>query len=499
MNDQKPLPNAPHLNDKFNTVNSATAPAPVPASTIAVGADDIPLIQFLNNLLLDAVQKGISDLHFEPYENYYRLRARQDGILYETAMLPVKLGPQLSSRLKILSNLDISERRLPQDGRFKISEFSSKNIRGNISNNTKYNPSNTTNNTMSNTTNNTMGNTASNINNTRGGNANHNIGNTTRNNANNPINQNINKNSASDLSQVDFRMSSCPTLFGEKIVIRILDPKQTQFDIDSLGMEPFQKELLLNHLSKPQGMILVTGPTGSGKTFSLYTALHLLNTPQRNILSCEDPVEIYLPGINQVNINLKAGLFFANTLRAFLRQDPDIIMLGEIRDLETAEIAIKAAQTGHLVLSTLHTNSAAETINRLMHMGIANFNLASSLSLMIAQRLARRLCQYCKVPQELPASVLITMGFLPEEIAEISLFAPKGCDNCKNGYRGRVGIYELLCISPTIQMAILNGAHAIELQNKAELEGMWTLKKAALNKVKQGVTSLEEIQRVIMA
>lgn len=440
MNNEKPLTTSPPLNDKFNIINSTPVPTHTPPPVITASSEELPVIQLLNHLLLDAVQKGISDLHFEPYENYYRIRARQDGILYETAMLPLKLAPQLSSRLKILSNLDISERRLPQDGRFNINQ------------------------TMS-----------------------------------NPINSDIHKNTATDFSQIDFRMSSCPTLFGEKIVVRILDPKKTQFDIDSLGMEPFQTELLLQHLSKPQGMILVTGPTGSGKTLTLYTALHLLNTPQRNILSCEDPVEIYLPGINQVNINLKAGLSFANTLRAFLRQDPDIIMLGEIRDLETAEIAIKAAQTGHLVLSTLHTNSAAETINRLQHMGIANFNLASSLSLIIAQRLARRLCQYCKIPQELPNSTLIAMGFLPEEIAEISLFDPKGCDNCKNGYRGRIGIYEILYLNPPIQMAILTGAHAIELQNKAELEGMWTLKKAALNKVKQGITSLEEMQRVIMA
>lgn len=385
-------------------------------------AEELPLIQFINNLLVDAVQQGISDLHFEPYDNYYRLRIRQDGILYEISKLPLKLKDSLVSRLKIMSNLDISERRLPQDGRFNIDQA----------------------------------------------------------------------------AQIDFRISTCPTLFGEKIVIRILDLKQSQFDIDNLGFEAHQKELLLSYLQKPQGMILVTGPTGSGKTLSLYTAVNLLNTEHCNILTCEDPIEIYLPGINQVNINVKAGLNFANALRAFLRQDPDIIMLGEIRDLETAEIAIKASQTGHLLLSTLHTNSATATINRLMHMGIPHFNLASSLSLIIAQRLARRLCQSCKIPYTLPGKILEPLGFATDKLDEILLFKPNGCVNCKNGYKGRIGIYELLAITPNIQRAILNHENTIELQRKAEQEGMWSLKKAAFNKVRGGITSLEEIQRVIM-
>jgi type IV pilus assembly protein PilB len=436
------------LNSDYNPNTNITAYATAAANfketsnangnTIAkANSEAIPLIQFLNNLLLEAVQQRVSDLHFELYENYYRLRSRRDGILYETTHLPLKLAPQIASRLKILSNLDISERRLPQDGRFKISA---------LSNNPKYD--------------------------------------------------------SCDFSHINFRISSCPTLFGEKIVVRILDFKQTQFNIDELGFEPFQKVLLLQHLYKPQGMILVTGPTGSGKTLSLYTAINLLNTSERNILSCEDPVEIYLPGINQVNINLKAGLNFPNTLRAFLRQDPDVIMLGEIRDLETAEIAVKAAQTGHLVLSTLHTNSAIETINRLMHMGVANFNLASALTLVIAQRLARRLCQFCKIelPQLTASQISLQMGFVPEDIQPLSFFGPNptGCEACQNGYNGRIGVYELLPISSELQMAILKGSHTIDLQKKAEQQGMWNLKQAAFNKVKQGITSLEEIQRVIL-
>lgn len=385
-------------------------------------ADELPLIQWLNQLLISAVAEGVSDLHFEPYENYSRLRVRQDGILYETAKLPLKVGPQIISRLKILSNLDISERRLPQDGRFKIDQ----------------------------------------------------------------------------MPHIDFRLSSCPTLFGEKIVVRILDLKQTHFDIDQLGFESAQKNLLLTHLYKPQGMILVTGPTGSGKTLTLYSAVHLLNTEARNILTCEDPIEIYLPGINQVNINLKAGLTFANILRAFLRQDPDIIMLGEIRDLETAEIAIKAAQTGHLLLSTLHTNSAIATIDRLMQMGVLNFNLASSLTLVIAQRLARRLCPHCKSPSAFSPAALLQLGFTLEDIENAMFFSPTGCEYCHNGYRGRIGIYELLSIDPNIQRSILKGEHSIQLREIAEKNGMLNLKKAAFHKVIQGITSLEEIQRVIM-
>jgi len=383
-------------------------------STHALPPTDLgeePLIRYLNQILIDAVLLGISDLHFEPYENSYRIRSRKDGILHETARLPLKLAPRLTSRLKILSNLDISERRLPQDGRFKIDDIS-------------------------------------------------------------------------ELKGIDFRISSCPTLFGEKIVIRILEFLSKKFNIDDLGLEGFQKELLLNHLQKPQGLILVTGPTGSGKTRTLYSSINLLNSINRNIISCEDPIEIYLPGINQVNVNLKAGLTFANALRSFLRQDPDVIMIGEIRDLETASIAIQAAQTGHLVLSTVHTNSAVETINRLLHMGIPPYQLATSCSLVIAQRLIRLLCSHCKITSLLPQQ------FSPN-------LEPNQCKHCKLGYSGRTAIYECMPISTEIQNLILNNASVIELKHLAVKEGMWDLRRSALHKVELGISSLEEVYRVV--
>lgn len=386
--------------------------------------DEAPVVRYVNKLLLDAINSNASDLHFEPYEKTYRIRFRQDGILYEMSNPPVNLAQRLAARIKVMARLDISERRIPQDGRFKMR----------ISNN----------------------------------------------------------------RVIDFRVSSCPTLFGEKIVMRVLDPSSTRLDADSLGLEDFQKDIFLKTIHKPQGMVIVTGPTGSGKTVTLYTALNILNNNTRNISSCEDPVEINLPGINQVNVNVKAGLDFATALRAFLRQDPDIIMVGEIRDLETAEIAVKAAQTGHMVLSTLHTNSAADSLTRMINMGVPAYNLATSVSLVIAQRLVRQLCSHCKVPLKIPDPALLELGFKQEELQEITLFSPKGCENCKEGYKGRFGIYEFLPISSEIQNIIMNGGNAIAIAKQAELEGMWTLKRAGLHKAKQGLISLEEISRVTL-
>jgi type IV pilus assembly protein PilB len=401
---------------------SATTPDEIEVS-LGNEAEDAPVVRFINKTLLEAVNAEASDIHFEPYEKNYRVRVRRDGILYEHANPPINLAPRFAARLKVMARLDISERRVPQDGRFKMK----------ISNN----------------------------------------------------------------RSIDFRVSTCPTLFGEKVVMRILDPSTAQIGIDALGYEAFQKALFLDAIHKPQGLILVTGPTGSGKTVSLYTALNILNQPQSNISTCEDPVEINLSGVNQVHVNLKAGLTFAVALRAFLRQDPDIIMVGEIRDLETAEIAIKAAQTGHLVLSTLHTNSAADTLNRLINMGIPAYNLATSITLVIAQRLARRLCPFCKVPDTAPENALLELGFTKEDIRDATIFAPKGCDKCKDGYKGRTGIYELLPISPAIETLIMEGGHAIALYKQAIAEGMWDLRKSGLHKVKTGVTSIAEINRVI--
>ena len=386
-------------------------------------ADDTPVVRFVNKVLLDAINRGASDIHFEPYEKSFRVRFRQDGVLQEVASPPVGMAPRIAARLKVMSRLDISERRIPQDGRIKL---------------------------------------------------------------------NLSKTRA-----IDFRVNTCPTLFGEKIVMRILDPTSAQMGIDALGYEDYQKELYLENLHKPYGMILVTGPTGSGKTVSLYTGVNILNQPDINISTAEDPVEINLPGVNQVNVNPKVGLDFASALRAFLRQDPDVILVGEIRDLETAEIAIKAAQTGHMVLSTLHTNDAPQTLNRLMNMGVPPYNIASAVNLIIAQRLARRLCNECKEVVDIPREALLEEGFTEEEVrGGMKLYGPKGCDQCNNGYKGRVGVYQVMPITDGIGRLIMEGANAMQLADQAAKEGIPDLRKAGLKKVKDGLTSLEEINRV---
>lgn len=384
--------------------------------------DDAPIVRFVNKALLDAVNRGASDIHFEPYEKTYRVRFRQDGMLTEIASPPVNLAPRLAARLKVMSRLDISERRVPQDGRFKMK---------------------------------------------------------------------ISKNRS-----IDFRVSTCPTLFGEKVVMRILDPSSAKMGIDALGYEEIQKENFLKAIHKPQGMVLVTGPTGSGKTVSLYTALNIINEESLNISTAEDPVEINLPGINQVNVNIKAGLTFSIALRSFLRQDPDVIMVGEIRDLETAEIAVKASQTGHLVLSTLHTNSAPETIMRMVNMGIPAYNLATSITLVIAQRLARKLCKHCKVKADIPKAALLEIGFIEEELPDLDLYTHKGCEQCTGGFKGRVGIYEVLPFSPKMGEVVMAGGTAIDIANQMKAEGIINLRRAGLNKVKLGLTSIDEINRV---
>jgi len=385
--------------------------------------EDAPIVRFVNKLMLDAIRRGASDIHFEPYEKMYRVRFRMDGVLKEIAQPPVQLAGKLAARLKVMSRLDIAERRVPQDGRIKMR---------------------------------------------------------------------LSKNRA-----IDFRVSSCPTLYGEKIVMRILDPSQAQLGIDALGYEPKQKELYLKYLAKPQGMILVTGPTGSGKTVSLYTGLHILNREDTNISTAEDPSEINLPGVNQVNVNPKVGLTFAAAMRAFLRQDPDVIMVGEIRDLETAEIAIKAAQTGHLVLSTLHTNDAPQTLTRLIDMGVKPYAIATSVSLIIAQRLARKLCVTCKVPMDVPREALAKEGFQPADIESgMRIFAPKGCANCTDGYKGRVGIYQVMPVTDAIARLILAGGSAVDISDQSAKEGFWDLRRSGLEKVKSGLTSLEEINSV---
>ena len=384
--------------------------------------DDAPVVRFVNKVLLDAINNGASDIHFEPFEHYYRVRVRRDGVLTEVATPPVSLSRRIAARLKVMARLDISERRGPQDGRMKMK---------------------------------------------------------------------LSKNRA-----IDFRVNTCPTLFGEKVVMRILDPSSAKLGIDALGYEEEQKKLYMDALAQPQGMILVTGPTGSGKTVSLYTGLNILNTEDRNISTAEDPAEINLPGVNQVNVDPKVGLTFADALRAFLRQDPDIIMVGEIRDLETAEIAIKAAQTGHLVLSTLHTNDAPQTLSRLMNMGVAPYNIASTVSLIIAQRLARRLCKNCKKSLNLPREALIEEGFKPDEISTLKIYGPAGCDQCHEGYKGRVGIYQVMPMSDAMQRIILEGGNVMQLADQAQKEGINNLRQSGLLKVKQGVTSLEEVNRV---
>lgn len=384
--------------------------------------DDAPIVVYINKILLDAIKKGASDLHFEPYEKAYRIRFRIDGILTEVARPPVSLSSRMAARLKVMSKLDIAERRVPQDGRIKLALSKKKSI--------------------------------------------------------------------------DFRVSTLPTMWGEKIVMRILDSSSAMLGIDMLGYEPEQKKIYTEALDQPQGMILVTGPTGSGKTVSLYTGLNILNTAERNISTAEDPVEINLEGINQVQINTKAGLTFPSALRSFLRQDPDIVMVGEIRDLETAEIAIKAAQTGHLVLSTLHTNSAAETLTRLLNMGVPQYNVASSVSIIIAQRLARRLCMQCKEPEDIPEQELLNQGFTYEQLPNVKLFKPVGCDLCTAGYKGRVGIYEVIKISAEISSIIMEGGNSLDIAAQCQKEGYNNLRQSGLVKAMNGMTSLEEINRV---
>ena len=385
--------------------------------------DDAPIVKYVNKMLLDAIRGGASDVHFEPYEKIYRVRYRTDGMLKEISRPSIKLAPKISARVKIMAQLDISERRVPQDGRIKMK--------------------------------------------------------------------------LSKTKAIDFRVNTLPTLWGEKIVLRILDPSQAKLGIDALGYEEDQKKLYLDALKQPQGMILVTGPTGSGKTVSLYTGLNILNTPEINISTAEDPAEINLEGINQVNVNTRVGLGFAEALRAFLRQDPDVIMVGEIRDLETANIAIKAAQTGHMVLSTLHTNSAAETLTRMMNMGVPAFNIATSVSLIIAQRLGRRLCASCKEPLQVPSDILLEEGFTQEQIdTGFTLFRPKGCDKCNGGYKGRVGIYEVVKITDELANMIMEEASSIQIAKQAQADGFRNLRQSALRKVIEGVTSLEEANRV---
>ena len=388
----------------------------------ASSADDTPVVRFINKVLVDAIKRGASDIHFEPYEQNYRVRLRIDGILRAVAAPPIKLSNRISARIKVMASLDIAERRVPQDGRIKLNLSKTKSM--------------------------------------------------------------------------DFRVSTCPTLFGEKVVMRILDASAAKMGIDKLGYEDEQKKLFLDAIDKPYGMVLVTGPTGSGKTVSLYTALNILNTEGRNISTAEDPVEIRVSGINQVQQNIRAGMTFGAALRSFLRQDPDVIMVGEIRDLETAEIAVKAAQTGHMVLSTLHTNDAPQTISRLMNMGIAPFNIISSVTLVIAQRLARRLHD-CKRPQTLPANALLAEGYTEDDIKSgMQLFEAVGCSGCSDGYKGRLGIYQVMPINEAIAKIILAGGNSLQIAEEARRQGINDLRRSALVKAKNGFTSLAEINRV---
>jgi type IV pilus assembly protein PilB len=392
----------------------------------SVGNDeeDAPIIRYVNKVLVDAIGRGASDIHFEPYEKKYRIRYRMDGELKEIASPPVQLAGKLAARLKVMSRLDLAERRVPQDGRIKLKLSAQKSI--------------------------------------------------------------------------DFRVSTCPTLWGEKIVMRILDSSSAMLGIDALGYEPVQKDRYMKALGKPQGMILVTGPTGSGKTVSLYTGINILNTEDCNISTAEDPAEINLPGINQVNVNPKVGLTFAAALKAFLRQDPDVIMVGEIRDLETAEIAIKAAQTGHLVLSTLHTNDAPQTLTRLLNMGVPAYNVASCVTLIIAQRLARRLCKVCKKPDEVPREELLREGFTAEDVDRpgFTIHKAVGCDQCNDGYKGRTGIYQVMPVTDAIARIIMENGNAIEIADQARKEGVADLRRSALKKVMDGHIDLTEANRV---
>ncbi len=386
--------------------------------------DDAPVVRYLQKILVDAISAGVSDIHFEPYEKFYRIRYRLDGQLMEIAQPPLAIKDKMASRIKVISKLDISEKRVPQDGRMKLV---------------------------------------------------------------------LSKNRA-----IDFRVSTLPTLYGEKLVLRILDAAGVKLGIEALGYEPEQQQLLLNAIKRPYGMMLVTGPTGSGKTVSLYTCLNILNQPGVNIATAEDPAEIQLAGVNQVNVHEKAGLTFATALRAFLRQDPDIIMVGEIRDLETADIAVKAAQTGHLVLSTLHTNDAPATLMRLLNMGVAPFNIASSVILITAQRLARKLCTQCKRPEDIPPEALLQAGFGEEDLdGSWQAFGPTGCDACKGtGYKGRMGIYEVMPISDEMRQLIMRSANALDIADQSQKEGVKNLRQSGLLKVKQAVTSLEEVEAI---
>ncbi|HEV8258295.1 MAG TPA: type IV-A pilus assembly ATPase PilB [Casimicrobiaceae bacterium] len=386
--------------------------------------DDAPVVRYLQKILVDAISAGVSDIHFEPYERFYRIRYRLDGQLVEIAQPPLAIKDKMASRIKVISKLDISEKRVPQDGRMKLV---------------------------------------------------------------------LSKNRA-----IDFRVSTLPTLYGEKLVLRILDAAGIKLGIEALGYEPGQQQLLMDAIKRPYGMILVTGPTGSGKTVSLYTCLNILNQPGTNISTAEDPAEIQLAGVNQVNLNEKAGLTFATALRAFLRQDPDIIMVGEIRDLETADIAVKASQTGHLVLSTLHTNDAPATLMRLLNMGVAPFNIASSVILITAQRLGRKLCTQCKRPEDIPPEALLQAGFGEEDLdGSWQAFGPTGCDACKGtGYKGRIGIYEVMPISDEMRQLIMRSANALDIADQSQKEGVKNLRQSGLLKVKQAVTSLEEIEAI---
>ena len=384
--------------------------------------DDAPIVRFVKQILVDAIKKGASDIHIEPYEHFFRIRFRADGILQEIASPPGNMANRMISRIKVMAKMDIAIRRIPQDGRIKIKLSKDKFI--------------------------------------------------------------------------DFRVNTCPTLYGEKVVLRILDPSSATLGIEVLGFESTQMKSFLNAINQPYGLILITGPTGSGKTVTLYTALNILNSPQLNISTAEDPVEITIPGINQVTMNPKAGVNFSTTLRAFLRQDPDVIMVGEIRDQETAEIAVKAAQTGHLVLSTLHTNDAPQTLSRLIQMGIPPYNIVSSIQLIVAQRLVRKLCDYCKQEERLPDKILLDAGFSQESLKNLTLFAPEGCEQCNNGYLGRIGIYQVMPISNAMQQLILANCDSNQLETQCQAENILNLRQAALQKASDGITSLEEINRV---
>jgi len=384
--------------------------------------DDAPIVRFVKQILVDAIKKGASDIHVEPYEHFFRIRFRADGILQEIATPPSNMANRMISRIKVMAKMDIAVRRIPQDGRIKIKLSKDKFI--------------------------------------------------------------------------DFRVNTCPTLYGEKVVLRILDPSSTTLGIEALGFENNQMKSFMNAINQPYGLILITGPTGSGKTVTLYTALNILNSPQLNISTAEDPVEITLPGINQVTMNPKAGVNFSTTLRAFLRQDPDVIMVGEIRDQETAEIAVKAAQTGHLVFSTLHTNDAPQTLNRLIQMGIPPYNIISSIQLIVAQRLVRKLCNHCKQKEKLPNKILLDAGFNQESLENITLFTPQGCEHCHNGYLGRIGIYQVMPISEAMQQLILTNCDSSRLETQCQSENILNLRQSALKKVSAGITSLEEINRI---